>query len=137
MFKKIMVPVDLAHQEILDKALDVSGKLAKTYNAKVLYVGVTEATPTAVAHNPAEFQHKLEAFAAKQADLHGIETEPRTFASHDPATDLNETLVEASVKLGADLIVIASHVPTFADRFWASHGGTVASRANISVMVIR
>ncbi|OKL45357.1 universal stress protein [Pseudovibrio exalbescens] len=137
MFKKLMVPVDLMHPDILSKALDVSANLSKTYNAPIVYVGVTEEAPTSVAHNPSEFQRKMAAFAQQQSEKYGIAAEGIGYTCGDPATDMNETLLKASEDIDADLIVIASHVPTFADRLWSSHGGGVASRSKKSVMVLR
>ena len=42
MFKKIMVPVDLAHLPALQKALDVAADMARHYDAALCYVGVTK-----------------------------------------------------------------------------------------------
>lgn len=137
MFHKIMVPVDLAHLGALDRALEIAGTLAKSSEATVCYVGVTAETPTALAHNPAEYGEKLAGFAADQAARHGIDTESLAKASHDPAIDMNGTLLRAIDETGADLVVMQSHVPTLADHLWPSHGGLVASRAKVSVLVVR
>ena len=37
----------------------------------------------------------------------------------------------------ADLVVMASHIPNVADHFWPSNGGSIASRADVSVMLVR
>jgi nucleotide-binding universal stress UspA family protein len=137
MYSKIMVPVDLAHRDSLDRALQTAAMLAKTTGASVCYVGVTEETPSAVAHNPKEFAEKLGDFASAEAATHGIATESLTVAAHDPAVDLNDDLLKAADQMGADLIVMASHIPTRADRFWPSHGGQIARRATASVLVVR
>jgi nucleotide-binding universal stress UspA family protein len=57
--------------------------------------------------------------------------------SHDPAADLDPTLLKAVEETGADLVVMASHVPGLTDYIWPSNGGTVARRAKVSVMVVR
>ena len=49
MYEKIMVPVDLAHIERLQKAINTAIGLAKHYRAPVLFVGVTAEPPTEVA----------------------------------------------------------------------------------------
>lgn len=137
MFKTILVPVDLAHAETLEKALGVSADLAKHYDAKITYVGVTSASPGKVAHTPQEFEEKLGRFAAAQSELRGIEAAAHPVVSHDPTIDLDKTLLRTAGELGADLIVMASHVPGLADYIWPSNGGTVASHAEASVMVVR
>lgn len=137
MFKHIMVPVDLAHVGKLDRALDAAVLLGKGSDAKVTYVGVTTEAPSGLAHNPEEYGQRLADFAATQADKYGINADARAYASHDPAIDLNDTLLKAATDLGADCIVMASHIPNITDRIWPSHGGSVARRAQASVFVIR
>lgn len=137
MYTKIMVPVDLAHVERLDKALTTAADLAKHYGVSVCYVGVTAATPGQVAHNPKEYNAKLEQFGAQQASRHGIEATTRTILSHDPAVDLDQALLRALGDTGADLVVMASHVPGLAEHIFASNAGYVASHAKVSVFVIR
>ncbi len=137
MFTKIMTPVDLAHQDRLAKALQVSADLAKHYNVPVIYVGVSAATPSSVAHTPAEFADKLGKFAAGQGELHGIEASAHAITSHDPRTDLDPTLLKAVDETGADLVVMASHIPNVTDYIWPSNGGTIAGHAKASVLVVR
>lgn len=137
MYRRIMVPVDMAHPDQLEKALKTAADLARHYGATVTYVGVTTETPGPVAHNPAEFAAKLAKFAARQAEAWGLAAEHHAIASHDPAVDLNATLLKAAKATGADLIVMASHRPDIADWFWASHGGGVAADAPISVFLVR
>jgi nucleotide-binding universal stress UspA family protein len=136
-YRKIMVPVDLVHRDQLDKALKTAADLAKHYGASVTYVGVTPETPSPVAHNPKEYGQKLAAFAKEQGEANGHGVDSLAMTSTDPAIDLDKVLLSAVEKTGADLVVMASHKPNVADWFWASHGGTVASDADISVMLVR
>lgn len=137
MYNKIMVPVDLAHADKLEKALATAADLSKHYKASVCYVGVTAAAPSEVAHTPEEFAEKLKSFAAEQAEKRGIEIETTTITSHDPARDLDDALGDAIRAHGADLVVMASHVPTFADHIFASNAGYLASHVNTSVFIVR
>lgn len=137
MFNRIMVPVDLAHADKLDKALRCAADLAKHYGATVVYVGVAAATPGSVAHTPEEFKKKMDAFAASHAELNGVSTEAVALTSHDPSVDLDPTLLKAVDDTGADLVVMASHIPNLTDYIWPSNGGTVAKKASVSVMVVR
>jgi nucleotide-binding universal stress UspA family protein len=137
MYTKIMVPVDLAHIDKLDKALTTATDLAKHYRIPVCYVGVTAEAPTEVAHTPSEYSEKLRAFGARQAEQHGLEVTTAAYPSHDPTIDLDRTLIEAAKENGADLIVMASHVPGLSDHIFGSNAGTVASYADVSVFVVR
>jgi nucleotide-binding universal stress UspA family protein len=137
LFRKILVPVDLAHKDQLKKALQAAADLSKHYDAPVVYVGVTTETPSSVAHTPAEFAEKLEAFGKAEAETHGHKVETKAVASPDPAIDTNDTLMELIEETGADLVVMASHVPNVTDYVWPSHGGTIASHSDASVFVVR
>ena len=137
MFTSILVPVDLAHPETTAKALETAGWLAAASEAHVTYVGVTASAPDAVARNPEAFAEKLDALAAAEAEAHGIRTAAKSYVSPDPAIDLDATLMRAVREVGADLVVMASHVPGMRDRLWASHGGQLAAHAEISVFLVR
>jgi nucleotide-binding universal stress UspA family protein len=137
MFRKIMVPVDLAHLDNLAPALEEARRLAGWHGAELCYVGVTAPTPGPLAHNPAEFAAKLEAFAADESRKAGQPASAHTIVSHDPAVDLNKKLVAAIGEVGADLVVIGSHRPGWSDHLFSSHGGYVATHAPVSVTVIR
>jgi len=137
MYRKIMVPVDLAHVEKLDKAIDTATELGKLWKVPVCFVGVTAETPTSVAHTPTEYAEKLKAFGAKQAQTHGLDIETAAYPSHDPAVDLDKILIAAAHETGADLIVMASHVPGVLKHIFSTQGAQVASHADVSVFLVR
>lgn len=137
MFKKIMVPIDLTHVDSLQRAMTVASDIAKIYGASIQYVGVTGSGPGAAAHTPEEFTAKLQALAAEQASESGVEVTAKTIVSNDVTIELDASLRQASKDLGADLVVVGSHVPGFADYIFSSHGGSLASHASISVFVVR
>jgi nucleotide-binding universal stress UspA family protein len=137
MFKKIMAPVDLSHADRIGKALDAAADAAKHYGAELIYVGVTAAMPSSVAHNPKEYERKLAAFADRSGAEHGVATGHRSYVSHDPGSDLDDTLLRAIDELGIDLVVMASHIPNIADYLWPSNGGKIASHAKCSVFIVR
>ena len=137
MYKTIIIPVDLEHKGQLDKALATGADLAKHYKAELYAVGVTGTAPGRVAHNPDEYAEKLAAFAADQSIIQGIEVKPMAMTSNDPAVDVDDTIQQAATELGADLVVMASHVPGFADYIFASRAGYLASHSDLSVFVVR
>ncbi len=137
MFKTIMVPVDLTHLDKLARALAVASDLAKLYGSAIHYVGVTGNTPGAAAHTPEEYTEKLSALAAARGQADGVDIKARAVVSHDPAVELDGALRNAAQELECDLIVMASHVPGFAQHLFSSHGGYLASHATISVFLVR
>lgn len=132
-----MVPVDLGHIDRLGKALRTAADLAKHYGIPVYYVGVTTETPGPIAHTPAEFATKLEAFGQEQAAKHGHSASTKAYASHDLTIDLDDTLLKAVHETGSDLVVMASHIPDLVDHVWPSNGGKIASHSDASVFVVR
>lgn len=137
MYKAIMIPVDLAHIDQLGKALATAADLAKVYSANVVAVGVTGTAPSEVAHNPTEYAQKLDAFAADQSAKLGVAMTARAVTSHDPAVDIDDTLEKVADEIGADLVVMASHIPGVIEHIFASRAGYLASHSSRSVFVVR
>ncbi|WP_033067982.1 universal stress protein [Thalassospira australica] len=137
MYQKMLVPVDLAHVDKLEKVIQTATDLAKHYKAEISILGVSTNTPSSVAHSPKEFEQKLDAFAKELASKHGVSTKAVAHISHDPAVDLSKELVAKADELGVDVIVMASHVPGVADHIFSSHGGYVASHSELSVFLVR
>ncbi len=137
MYKHIMIPVDLAHVDKSETALAVVADLAKHYDAPVTYVAITSNVPSAIAHNPEEFATKLADFAKEQGAHRGHRTAAHSVVSHDPAVDLDKKLVGAVDEIGADLIVMATHIPNMADMLLPSHGGALARHTDASVFLVR
>ena len=138
MYKKIMIPVDLAHTDRLEKALTTAADLSKQYGIPVCYTAVTASTPTSVAHTPDEFANKLEAFAQSQNDKLGLHSaESHTIVDPDPVADLGKKLIKAAHEQGCDLVVMASHIPGVQEHIFESNAGKVALHADMSVFVVR
>ncbi len=137
MYRKIMVPVDLHHTDKLNKALATAADLSKHYQAPVQLVAVTTSAPSSIAHNPEEFSAKLQAFAASEGAKYGVDFGAHAVTSPDPSIDLDDRLGREATDIGADLIVMASHVPGFAEHIFSSNAGYLAAHTSISVFVVR
>jgi universal stress protein F len=137
MYDKIMVPVDLAHLAALERSLQVAADMARHFSAEVCYVSVTANTPGTVARTPAEYEQKLQGFAREQGKQHGQRASARVYNSPDPVADLDDVLVKAVGEVGADLIVMGTHLPRRLDAVMPSNGGKVATHTNVSVFLVR
>ncbi len=137
MYNKIMVPVDLAHLGALQRALQVAADMARHFKAEVCYVSVTANTPGTIARTPAEYEQKLQGFAQEQGRQHGQPAGARVYSSPDPVADLDDILVKAVEDLGADLVVMGTHLPRRLDAIMPSNGGKVATHTNVSVFLVR
>ena len=137
MFTRIVVPVDLTHADKLKKALAVAADLARHHDIPVVYLGVTGTLPDAVAPTPEAFGEKLAAFAAAEAEAHGIAASAHPVVDPDPAAALSRVVRRAVEDLGADLVVMASHAPSAMDWLIPSQGGSVAEHSGASVFIVR
>lgn len=137
MFQQIMVPVDLAHPDLIEPSLQVAADQARHYGAAVCYIAVTATTPGPVAHTPDEYRRKLEAFADERAKVHGQSVSARVITSPDPVADLDDLLIATIDEVGADLVIMATHPPKHLDAVMPAHGGKVASRTAASVFLVR
>ena len=137
MFKKIMVPVDLANVAGLERALGCAADLAKLYHSPIVYVGVTSSGPTSQAPNPEVFHKKLSAFVEREVGRHGVKADAHTAIAHDLTTEVDDALFRAIDETQADLVVMASHIPGVLEYIWPSNGGKIAGHARCSVMLVR
>lgn len=137
MFEQIMVPVDLVRKDTLQKALDVAGEMAKTYNARVHVVSVGGDLPGTLGHNPEQFGATLNAFAKELEEKYGTDVKAHPVMSNDPSADTTQHLMTAIKDIGADLVIMASHEPGLMEHIFSSHGGYVATHAKCSVFVVR
>lgn len=136
-YHKIMVPVDLAHVGALEKALRTAADLATHYRIPVCFVSVHERRDDLADAESDAFQQELENFALDQAERHGFEAMARACLRDASSPDIRETLMRALEESGADLVVMASHLPDVDDRMFASNAAYVAASAPVTVMVVR
>lgn len=137
MFTKIMIPVDLAHKDRMTPALDVATGLARSHGSNLILVSVESDQPSQVARNPEEFRQALARMADETAAASGLTVDSHAVICADPAADMSRELLKAAEDSGADLIVMATHMPGLMDHVFTSHGGYVARHAKISVFLIR
>ncbi|QMU58376.1 MAG: universal stress protein [Boseongicola sp.] len=137
MFKNVMVPVDLNHLEQLGKAIELAAMHTKHGGGSLHLVHVGAAEPGQYGKISADRLQQLENFSAEVATRFHVPVNPQALASDEQATDLDELLLIAVDLTKADLVVVASHVPTFGDFLTGSHGAHLAEHSQVSVFVVR
>ncbi|MFK7943308.1 MAG: universal stress protein [Paracoccaceae bacterium] len=137
MVAPIMVPVDLAHAKELEKSVKLAVEIANLQNASLTLVSVTEAGPSEVAKSEGGYAKALEDFGAELSDTHRLKVDTITVHSVDTTAELGDRLIATADDMGAEVIVMASHVPGVLEHFFASNAGYVASHAKCSVFVVR
>lgn len=137
MYKKIMVPVDLERVELLSGVFSVASRLADANGGELYIAGVHGAAPSSVAHNPEEYRRRLDEFTKSQpfAEMGKVHSIP--VYSHDPGVEIASALVKAACDHEMDLIVMASHIPSWSEHIFHSNAGYVACHAPMSVFVVR
>ncbi len=136
MYKKIIVPVDVANAEKAATMLRAAQKIADD-GAKIVLLSVVEAIPSYVeAQIPGGYEHKAEEYATEE--LQRIVKETGISADIDVRVGhASQGILDEANKLGADAIVIASHRPGFAQYLLGSTASRVVRHAPCTVVVIR
>lgn len=141
MFDNIVLPIDLNHPASWEKALPMALKLAGA-TGEIHVLGIVHDLGAAMVANylPKDFETKalnhmeveLEAFIAKNVPA-GAKVKPHVGHGHVP-----ETILTSASKIGADLIVMASHPPDDLRNFLVgSAAEKVVRHATIPVLVAR
>lgn len=139
MYATIMVPIDLQHLDAMAKALATAADMARRHGSSLWYVAVTGKVPNPAARTPEQFAAQLGEFAAQQRRIHGLEVHSRAVSSVDVAVELDHILLAVAEEIGADLVVMASHVPGVADRVHliGSSAAHLVRHSHASVFVVR
>jgi nucleotide-binding universal stress UspA family protein len=139
MFKKILVPVDLAEPDMASPALAEARELAQRSGGAIRLLNVQSLMPaTFMDYVPAGFDEEQRdraetALAQLAADL---PAELSATSVVRVGGVYPEVLSEAD-EWGADLIVIGSHRPAMSTFLMGSNAKTVVRHAKCSVLVVR
>jgi len=111
--------------------------MARLYDATIDVVSVGGELPSQLGHNPHEFGDRLQGFAEELREKYGVTVKADPLMAHDPAVETTSELLKGIEKIGADLVIMASHEPGFFEHIFSSHGGYIAQHAKVSVFVVR
>ena len=137
MYHKIMVPVDLQMQPMVESALNVATDLATLYGASITLVSVTPSVVATGATTPEQAADELKEMADAHARKSGLSVAAHHMTTPDVPAELDTMLLKAVDAVKADLVVVASHEPGRADYISASHAGRLAAFAKVAVLVVR
>ena len=140
MFKRILVPVDLADTDLAQSAIETAVSLAKASGGQVRLLNVLPPMPGMLAeYVPPDFDARQRAAAEEAlvivAKESGIDVGHIGVAVRQGGV-YHEVLEEAK-EVHADLIVMSSHRPGMRSYFLGSNAGHVVRYANCSVLVVR
>ncbi|MGB5558933.1 MAG: universal stress protein [Paracoccaceae bacterium] len=142
MYDNILLTIDLNHPASWQKALPEAVALARASKGKLHVMTVVPdfGTPFVSGFFPENFKEK--AIAKAEHELRQIiETEiPKDVdvQEHLSYGAIHEEVLAAIGKIGADLVVMASHAPDKIREFLVgSHADRVVRRSPVSVLVVR
>jgi nucleotide-binding universal stress UspA family protein len=140
MFKRILVPVDLAEPDLARPAIEEACTLARNADGVIRIVHVLPMTPVMLAeYVPPDFdaQQRKSAEDSMKA-LTGIcGLSPDRVSGVVRQGGIYHEVIEEAKAMDADLIVMTSHRPDMRSYFLGSNAGHVVRYANCSVLVLR
>lgn len=138
MFDTVLLPIDLNHPASWEKALPMAQKVAGE-GGKLHVLGIVHDLGMAsiASYLPVDFEK--EALERMQSDLNSFVASNAPGAqAHVGHGHVSEQIIAAAEKIGADLIVMASHPPDELMTFLVgSNADRVVRHANIPVLVVR
>ncbi len=139
MFKKILVPIDVAHIEKSHAMIDKTKDLADQDGGELVLLTVIPEIPTYVAAQIPSGLHETvvsnaETELAKLVTTHGLPASTGIKVEHGHPS---RVIVSTANEQDADLIVIASHLPGLSDYLLGSTASAVVRHARCPVLVLR
>ncbi|MCZ7658297.1 MAG: universal stress protein [Xanthobacteraceae bacterium] len=140
MYKRILVPIDLADPEFAKPAVASAVSLAKSSGGAVRLINVIALTPVMLAeYVPPDFDVQQKGSAEEALAIVARESglpADRISSVVRQGGVYHEVLEEAQ-SFGADLIVMSSHRPAMKTYFLGSNAGHMVRYAKCSVLVVR
>jgi len=141
MFKEILLPVDLGNLQTQKKAVDAAVELAKTFGCRLHVMTIVPDFGESFVSSffPVDFQEKAVGAANEQLHAFVRERVPEGIpVQHIVAHgSIHGEIVEYAKKVGADLIVMASHRPELADHLISPNAAQVERHTECSILVVR
>ncbi|WP_108881944.1 universal stress protein [Anderseniella sp. Alg231-50] len=136
MFKKILVPVDLTHNELGVQMINLAKEIGGD-SAEIILTHVVHDIPSyAAVEISGELLDKTHKWA--KAELEKLAKDNNVSGPADLRHgSAGSAILEAATQHGADLVIIGSHKPGVADYFLGSTAGRVVRHAQCPVLVMR
>ena len=140
MYKRILVPVDVADLDLAKPAIDAALKMAQASDASIRLVNVLPMTSVMLVEYVSPDFDVQQRTSSEEA-LAGIAREcglpPGKMSSIVRQGGIYHEVLEEAKAMGADLIVMGSHRPAMRTYFLGSNAGHMVRYAKCSVLVVR
>ena len=139
MFKKVLVPIDLSHEQKTEALLRAAKSIVDQNDCELTLINVIAQVPSYVeVEMPSDLEAKVGSEVSRR--LQGLVEKFSLPASSDIKVvngNAPHEIVELAEEIDADLILIASHQPEFSDYLLGSVSAKVVRHARCSVLVLR
>jgi len=141
MFRKILLPIDVAEPEIAKEAIEAATALAKAFDSQLRLVHVTSpvvvASPMAVI--PQEVYDELGVYEKSELQrlASPIDLPPTTISVVVRIGAVYPELLSEAEDWGADLIIVGAHKRSMATYLLGSSAAAIVRHAACTVMVVR
>ncbi|MGD0026563.1 MAG: universal stress protein [Xanthobacteraceae bacterium] len=140
MYRRILVPIDLADVELAKPAITTALMMAKESNGAIRLVNVLPMTPVMLAeYVPPDFEAQQRASAEQAIAIVAKETGlgPERISTVVRQGTVDREILDEAKAMKADLIVMSSHRTGMRTYFLGSNAGHVMRYATCSVLVVR
>jgi len=140
MFKRILVPVDLAEPQLAKPAIDTAVAMARNTSGTLRLVHVLPMTPVMLAeYVPPDFdvQQRKSAEDSLKTLTDECGLDPEYVSGVVRQGGIYHEVIEEAKAMNADLIIMTSHRPDMRSYFLGSNAGHVVRYATCSVLVLR
>jgi nucleotide-binding universal stress UspA family protein len=140
MYKKILVPIDLADTDLAKPAIDAAVSMARASGGSVRVINVLAMTPVMLAeYVPPDFDTQQRKSAEEAMAIIARESglDPAHISVAVRQGGIYHEVLEEAKAIDADLIVMSSHRPAMRTYFLGSNAGHVVRYAKCSVLVVR
>ncbi len=140
MYRRILVPIDLADVDLARPAIATALMMARESGGSIRLVNVLPTTPAMLAeYVPADFDAQQRAAAEEAIGIVAKETGlgPEQISTVVRQGGVDREILHEAKAMNADLIVMSSHRTGMRTYFLGSNAGHVVRYAACSVLVVR
>jgi|SRR5208282_4718507 len=140
MYRRVLVPIDLADVALTKPAIASAMMMAKESNGSIRLINVLPMTPVMLAeYVPPDFEAQQRASAEEAIAIVAKETGlgPEKISTVVRQGSIDREILEEAKAIKADLIVMSSHRTGLRTYFLGSNAGHVVRYATCSVLVVR
>jgi nucleotide-binding universal stress UspA family protein len=140
MYKRILVPIDLADVELAKPAVATALMMARESGGTLRLINVLPMTPVMLAeYVPPDFELQQRATAEEAIAIVARETGlgPDRISTVVRQGNIDREILDEAKAMNADLIVMSSHRTGVRTYFLGSNAGHVVRYAACSVLVVR